>query len=1226
MATIEVHDGQGRVQFVALSRDHPLLFGTSASCDVVLEGEGIRPVHGRIRWKSTKFKIEASPDAQFVLLNGRKMTTASVHQGDEIAVGPCRMFMIKVDDDQETAAATKSQVDEGRTTVLPPPSRRMSGTPEPPHRSQDRTRKGPGGETLLEREDWLGSLKRVRRPEPDVSGTYTLARANDSDGSRQDKGQKLAGLVQAVRASIARLRALSNSSAPGRERIASSPLVICLVVLLAVLVAMGFGLKSIITANIASRTYDRAVDDFNNGDYRNSIHNFDIFLESYPEDSRVGKARVVRAFANVQQYAAPDAGTWSNALEAAKEMMDQVGGEEEFRDERIDLAELIIKIGEALAARAKQSADPASLAEAESAVALHAQVAGEAAPSLLTKSSLPAKLNEARATVRKARILAETLATMDQALKSSKRAGAKAGTEAEGTGGAASTVGSAGGALPHGTTMSPGVMLDAFKDDAASRVYQARDALVDQYPDLAHNPALIQRMTAANELIRLDVTVNPTHRSAVVAPRPDPLGPPTSVVFRTSADSAPATTDTETIVFALADGFGYAINGTTGAPRWHVPLGLAAPFVPRVVPGDGTVLAFDARHNELVRLDALSGTLKWRLDLEGPIQDPPLIAGNQLVQVLPGGQVLFIALESGELQATVNLGRPLARTPVNDDSGRLIVMGRQDCVFVLSRDPLSCIAVEYLGQLDGAIPCSPARLGRFLIIPENDSLTDSRWHVLVIDKDGKRLRPVQIIEVSGWTWQTPAGSGSIVWATGDKGGYQAFAVGEETSKAPFRPVSHLTADVVQSGPAYALARSERELWVASGHAGRYVLDPEQSVIDPKTPLAPPGPAMAPIQTAGRHIVLTFQDQERGGVALWGIDPDTGVVKWKTIVGAPWPTPLTATSGSTALTTFGRDGREISLSRDQIAKGGFVTMVLPRPGEFTLPSGQRLDLVIDGKPAVAIVPHDYKNMLWVQEPGKPGGWRKIGLPTSRASNPLVWGSAILIPGIDARAYLIDPLTAQSRAEPFVPKFDRDRQGVWLAPAPLDGDNVVLADEVGRVARIALRTTPVPRLADEADRALDQRIIADPASTGGAVIVATADGKIRALAARDLSAVGSWPLAAPLASRPYAIKDGCLVMDRAGGVTAFGRDGQRTWSINLPTEVVGAPLAKDQSIAFLTADGSLHVRARADGAPLDQKTLGVLPASGLIELGDQVLIAAARGTIRPVKPEPGDASKP
>src|SRR6202041_2062710 len=162
------------------------------------------------------------------------------------------------------------------------------------------------------------------------------------------------------------------------------------------------------------------------------------------------------------------------------------------------------------------------------------------------------------------------------------------------------------------------------------------------------------------------------------------------------------------------------------APLWQVPLGLASSFVPRVVTGEATALAFDARHNELIKLDATNGALIWRIALGEPAGDPPLVLGNQLFQVLPSGKILVIALDSGELQSTINLGRPLARTPVHDESGQhLYVLGRQDCLFVLIRDPISCVSVVYLGHLDGSIPCSPAMLGRFLVIAENDSLTDS---------------------------------------------------------------------------------------------------------------------------------------------------------------------------------------------------------------------------------------------------------------------------------------------------------------------------------------------------------------------------------------------------------------------------------------------------------------------------------------------------------------------
>ncbi len=1168
MATLEVHDGQGRVRFIELTRDHPVLFGTSSACDVLLQGELIRPVHGRIRFKSNKFKIEASPDAEYVLINGHKMTTGSLHQGDEITVGDCRMFLIRVEEELGEPNKSKSPAGDDRTRVAAPPvvsaressrrGRRPSDRDEPP---------------MIERGDWLDALRTTPGKEPGVAPVEAPLRRSFSRGRQDERAVEDFEADPKTKAAgskgFARLRALWGSVAPGREKILTSPLVIGLVVSLAILVGMGFWLKSIISSTIASRTFDRAVQNFDDGDYRTAMRDFDSFLIANPKDSRAGKARVLRSFANVRQYVTAEGGTWSSAMEAAGEMVEQVGELPEFRDEQVNLAELIIKIGEGLADRARSGTDAKALGEAESAIGLHARVAGKPAQDFLNKSRLPAKLAEARAAVRKAQVRADALAKMDQAIK----------------------------------------------DAAPSRVYDARDALVEQYADLTRDKELISRMTAANELIRKAVTVDTTRRAGERSSRPEALGPPTSLVLRSERDTV-AEPPAEEIVYALADGFAYAVHGLTGAPLWNRPLGLAAPFAPQPVPGDGTAVAIDARHNELVRLDARTGALKWRLSLGEPAADPPLVQGNQLAQVLPSGKLLLVGLESGELESTVSLVRPLARSPVNDEGGQhLYIMGRQDCLFVLRREPLSCVAVVYLGHADASIPCAPARLGRFLIVPENDSLYNSRFHIMILDEDGAKVRPVQEVDVSGWTWQTPASAGPIVWGLGDKGGYEAFSVGDYTSKTPFRSLARLTADSASTGPAFALARSDRELWVASAHSGRFDLDLERGTIEARSPIVQPGPAAAPIQKAGKLVIMTFQDQSSGGVALWAFDTDSSSVVWKTIVGVPWiVSPAAGTGGSLSL--IARDGREVQLDTERINRGGFLIEGLPRPGEFALPAGQRLRLESAGKTIDAIVPRDGSNHVWVQDPSKPAAWQKISLPVALAAAPIGWGDGVLLPGRDARAYLVDPLTGRASAEPFVPKFDRDHQGSWLPPAVVDRETVVLADDVGHIHRVALKTVPLPRLVGEATSTLPQPIVAGPVSTGGAVIVVTADQHVRALATRDLSPAGSWALDAPLAGAPVRAGDGCFVMDRAGGITAVGRDGKRQWSINLKAAVVGAPLLQDNTAWFLTSDGNLHVRARSDGAELDRISLGILPDGGLLQAGKQVLVCAGRGTIRPV----------
>src|SRR5215472_8264785 len=122
MATLEVHDAKGRVQFIPLAQDHPVVFGTSPSCDVVLEGSGIKPVHGRIRWKSRRYKVEASPDGGFVIVNGHTMPRGSVHPGDWIAVGPCLMYLRHVEGESVPARRMPPRPDQDRTRGRAAPS------------------------------------------------------------------------------------------------------------------------------------------------------------------------------------------------------------------------------------------------------------------------------------------------------------------------------------------------------------------------------------------------------------------------------------------------------------------------------------------------------------------------------------------------------------------------------------------------------------------------------------------------------------------------------------------------------------------------------------------------------------------------------------------------------------------------------------------------------------------------------------------------------------------------------------------------------------------------------------------------------------------------------------------------------------------------------------------------------------------------------------------------
>jgi len=1148
MATLEVHDGRGRVERVRVAHEQPAMFGSSPKCEIVLAGEGILPFHGRLRWqpKKNRFKVDASPEAEYLLVNGHKMASSGFRQGDEVQVGTYRIFMIHEGEPQPAEPPARDDV----TRVQPPPFL------APTQHTQG---------AVLPRASWRGSLE-AAPPSGESAATETPRPRRRG----RDRPDRPGGKQSEPRGFRARLAALFGwvAAAPGEERVFSSPLVFGLALALAVLAAVGFSLYEVISRTAASRLYTEAVGSLDDGDYRNAIRRFDEFLAANPKDARAAPARVHRAMANVRQYTAASGASWSLALEAERAMAEGLGGSPGFQDSASELDELVLRTGEALADRARASADAKTLAEAESAVALHGSLAGQAAGALLKKSRLPEKLASARAAVRKGQARRDRLAAMDAAIKAGSSTG----------------------------------------------VYAARDALVAAYADLADDRDLLARMNRANDLIRKAVTVDASGRPADTTPRPDPLGPATTLVLR-APDPPPAAKDGPP-VFALADGTAYALEGASGTPLWQAPVGLSSPYPPQPIPGGTTVLVCDARHDDLLRLDARTGKLVWRQSLGEPVSDPPLVLGNQVVQATPGGKLLVIDLAGGALRAAVDLHTPLTRTPVGDESGRaLFAVAAKDVAFVLTRDPLGCAAVHYLGHAAGSVACPPARVGPYLIVAENHRLNESRWRAFLVDPESWTLTPVQNVPVLGWTWGTPASAGSVVWATGDRGGVAAHAVGAPSAKDPFRLIARIPPDVKPSGPAFALARSEREVWVGSGRSGRYELDPEGGKLTATWTLSEAGPALAPPQTVGKLLVLTQQHAEGPGAALWGVDPLTGSVRWRTVLGAPWPSSPEPADGGKTLAALGADGRPLTLTRDALAAGGFVTSTLPKPGGFRLPAGPVARVEGDGWTAVVAAPGSSR--LLVRSDGK--DFREVRLPAAVGARPVAWGKDLLLPGGDGRAYLIDPTTGESRAEPYVPPFDRARPTRWRAPVRLSGDAVALADDAGRVRRLIRVNDPRPRLVVSAEAALGHEPVSEAASAGGAFVVATADGQARALAARDLSPVGAWPLSGPPATPPAAVGGLVYLTDASGGVVALGGDGLRLWSADLgPTgegvAVVGPPAVRGRAAWFLTRDGTLHARSLDDGSPVAAAPLNVLPAGGPLAVGDDLAVPVGPGSLR------------
>ena len=1180
MATLEIHDERNQVRRVRITRDNPVMFGSDPMCDVVLEGAGVQPFHGRIRWKRDRFKADASPEVPWIEVNGTQVKSKSIHQGDEIRVGTCRIFLLSIEDGPDHGE--KTVVREPPFTAEPSPTRPGRAAPADFHKmemappSVESPELPPSSrfhaEVPLQRTKYR-TAPEIEPNEPPVS--HRSKTKPGLTGLKGKAGDRPAEFPPVADPDFARLAGRgkgvkwlfrSFERAPGDDRVMGSPLVIGLVVTFGLLVVFSFVLWGMISRAAAIRQYNIAMEDMEGGNFLNAIKEFDHFLAANPTDSRAGKAKVLRALARVRQHTGSVGASWGNALTQAREMVDEVGQSEEYRDSSLDLAEELRKTAEGLADRAAELADPKGLKEAESAVQLHARVAGQPAESLIERSKIPVKLEKARAAIRKNQDRTEALASMDKALKANQ----------------------------------PGL------------AYSSRDVLVRRYPDLASDREVAARLALANEQIQKAVSFDPSGRPGETEPRPERLGPPSSLVLRLDPGLAPAIANGP-LAYALADGALYGLDAATGAPRWQTPVGLASPFPPVNVAGDPpSAMVVDSRSDELIRVNGRTGALIWRQGLGGPVADPPLVLGNQVYQATLDGRLHQLDLASGSLRGTLQLGRKLATTPVADDSVQhLYLLADEDCLFILALDPLTCVAVEYLGQVAGSVASAPARVGRFYVVPENQGLDQGRWRVFVIDEAGTKLHQVQEVPVGGWTLATPAASGQVIWSCSDRGELAAFQVGAADAKTPFASIARVAPGTEPEDPSFPKAKTERDFWLASSRSGRVELDLERGRFSQAWTLGEAGGALAPIQAFDKILVLTQEHNEGLGTSLWGLDPISGQVRWRTVLGSSWPVGLFASTSGDALNTLSSDGRNNTIRLESLRAGGFVEQPLPRPGVFRLPASTTQRLEIDG--ATVIVPEPGASRVLVRV-GQ-GEFRPIELPAPLATTLLALGRNLLIAGADGRLYLIDPKTGISAADPYVPPFDRSKPIRWRSPVTLEGDAIALADSEATIRRISVDTTGRPKLKVTAELKLDKPLVADPTSTGSSVLLATTDGKIRSVASRDLSPQGSWNLEAPRLLGPVVVADHAFVADSAGNVFAFAPDGRRLWSAKLRgTLPAGPPALLDQSVWFLGRDGSVQRFSLADGSPQSVTKLEILPSGGPLAVGPELIVPSGLGTVR------------
>ncbi len=283
----------------------------------------------------------------------------------------------------------------------------------------------------------------------------------------------------------------------------------------------------------------------------------------------------------------------------------------------------------------------------------------------------------------------------------------------------------------------------------------------------------------------------------------------------------------------------------------------------------------------------------------------------------------------------------------------------------------------------------------------------------------------------------------------------------------------------------------------------------------------------------------------------GSSHSQGSVRWRTVLGSPWRSPLSVAAGADAIVSLAEDGEPLSLPIDRLDQGGFVEVTLPRraqPG-FRKDRSRGWSCNLRASPCSSrpAGPTTYRSASAasrIAASSSPRHWpphRRCGETISSCREltavSIFW---TLAPAPSAPSRMFRPMTA--RIPPAGGPRPRSTETPWS-----------WSTRTGTVLRI--QRTPgtggLDGLSVAVEASLGAAPAADPLSTGGAVIVATRAGQIRAVATHNLSPIGTWPLAAPTAFAPTQVSGRGFLADVAGNVHAFcvptasGSGGSNPW---------------------------------------------------------------------------------
>ena len=1209
MSVLEIRHRSGLIETRPLSKESPLLVGQLPSSDICVDAVEVAPVHCRISWNRKNFEVAAvGPDG--VQVNGITIRTAALMADDVIRVGDVDIVLL---DEVDTAHAARH--DDRKELLSAPASDLEFSDPDPGDaRSVSQAElKALSADALPVRpfylSDQLAEIARQKgedllAPPAGPVGGGDSQPAGDSQANPQS--ERRVGMSRIAHAILdlddpaaadtpehevesgRRQSATERASAvekikeslhgprvrPGEQDPLKSPLVIGLSLGALLLVLSAATIWFVLSREKAERQFEAAESLLRSGQFAESIAGFEQFVRDNPRHKLAPQARAEIGTARVEQAIAGATPAWDKGLEALQSYIDENRQSPQFQESDSPLRKFILQSSDRIAQGAIESARSsrkrAPLAVSEAAVKLIDLYSP-------ADNRPEARFKELAQAARQAEDAVVQQETFDATLKNMDEA------------------------------------LTAGKATAAFKEYRR---VLARYPAAADNRPLKDRLKKSFELERTLAVRDESPREPLAA---DPLPGSEMLAGRlTLARRNRSRTDVSSVginLFVMAEDCLYGVDSATGEPVWRKVIGPDAPFFPVAVSvGQPAVLVSPKHHvgaHELWLVQARSGRIIWRQSLSGRPAGPPLVHEGQIYLATEQGILEQIDLLTGRSTAKLSLsGRIAVPSALSQSGDRIYLPAHENILYVLTRRPLACEQVIWLGHGPGAIAAPALMLRNYLLLAENDSQAACRLRLF--DTALADQPPVEIAKhmVAGHVRTAPVIRGKQLYVPSTPERVTAFLVAETGDDKSLSQVAAYQAKNPQGSPIFICAGPDDQMWMFSSSLRRFELTLDSLVPD-KQQLAT-GIAAQPLQSLGDSLFLARRTAYSRAVIFAEAERRQMIVQWQTSLGAGILESTAPAGQDGAVMCVTSLGDLYQVPPQRLAKGGFDLQPI---GQVPVPEGlsESLSAVRLGDGRLAVYCGGAEPRLWL--PGGDGIAREQKLPQGLQAGPIALGGGLLV-ALPGRLRLIGHAATDPAVEDLPAPIGPDEPPRWMNLIALDQNQAVVLSQAGRLARLQFGTAPVPHLEEithwDAGNPVDL-----PAALGaGRLFLIDSKSRLVMLDARSLEPLAQIVLEASPGARPRPAGNQVVVELMTGSLVAYDVAAklQRIWELPLAGAwLTGDPLTEDGQLLVALTDGRVLWVDAATGRIHRTENLGQQLNFGPQRWGDKIVVGTLAGTL-------------